>query len=416
MLIEYKNHKIFAFSDTHGFNGRLQIPKDADILICAGDCCKDCNQWDAIDEELWRFFDWYSRLPAKLRIYVPGNHDVLFDLNPEEAVKMIPKSIVLLEDSGIEFDGISFYGAVCRPWMFANTENHVPEGIDFLITHGPAEGHFDNNKGCKILKEFINDSKPKFHLFGHIHEEGEKMESTESTTYYNVSMYNQLKYHYQTMKENDELTHRVVKGIEEDIISSFSLNSFDYDKDKCLLSLRRNIINDMVLSHQEDIIDDIREFNDCLREALKEMYDRAHRVYADISKHQDYGDEIELTASLYLGNQYPKLHPVQGEDRQDLWDALCDGGWNVLYDEGICQLTLPDGPYQNSFEAFTGMDCPPPNWNEGLDKELTKDMNLLMQFHHLFDHTEFAITDFIYVREFYSEIKINITKGHKDDE
>ena len=170
----------------------------------------------------------------------------------------------------------------------------------------------------------------------------------------------------------------------------------------------------MVLSHQEDIIDDIREFNDCLREALKEMYDRAHRIYADISKHQDYGDEIELTASLYLGNQYPKLHPVQGEDRQDLWDALCDGGWNVLYDEGICQLTLPDGPYQNSFEAFTGMDCPPPNWNEGLDQELTKDMNLLMQFHHLFDHMEFAITDFIYVREFYSEIKINITKGMKD--
>ena len=42
-------------------------------------------------------------------------------------------------------------------------------------------------------------------------------------------------------------------------------------------------------------------------------------------------------------------------------------------------------------------------------------MNLLMQFHHLFDHTEFAITDFIYVREFYSEIKINITKGLKDD-
>ena len=105
----------------------------------------------------------------------------------------------------------------------------------------------------------------------------------------NISMYNQLKYHYQTMKVKDELTHRVVKRIEEDIVSSFSLNSFDYDKDKCLLSLRRNIINEMVLSHQEDIIDAIREFNDCLREALREMYDRAQRIYADVSKHQDYG-------------------------------------------------------------------------------------------------------------------------------
>ena len=25
MLIEYKNHKIFAFSDTHGLNDRLEI-------------------------------------------------------------------------------------------------------------------------------------------------------------------------------------------------------------------------------------------------------------------------------------------------------------------------------------------------------------------------------------------------------
>ena len=416
MLIEYKNHKIFAFSDTHGFNHRLEIPRDADILICAGDCCKDCNKWDAIDEEQQRFFDWYARQPAKLRIYVPGNHDVIFDLNPEAASEMVPSSIVLLNDSGIEFDGISFYGAACRPWMFTNTENHVPEGVDFLITHGPAEGHIDYGKGCQRLKKIINESKPKYHLFGHIHEEGGKTETTEATTYYNVSTYNQLIYHYPPMKENDELTHRVVKGIEEDIVSSFSLNTLDYDKDKCLLSLRRNIINEMVLSHQEDIIDDIRAFNDCLREALREMYDRAHRIYADVSKHQDYGDEIELTASLYLGNKYPKLHPVQGDDRQDLWDALCDGGWNVLYDEGITQLTLPCNACGNSFEAFTGMDCPPPNWNEGLDPELTKDMNLLMQFHHLFDHTEFAITDFIYVREFYSEIKINITKGLKDDE
>ena len=85
----------------------------------------------------------------------------------------------------------------------------------------------------------------------------------------------------------------------------------------------------------------------------------------------------------------------------------------MLYDEGICQLCLPSGPYHESFEAFTGMNIPPPNWNMGLDQELTKDMNLLMQFHHLFDHTEFAITDFIYVRDFYSEIKVNITKGLK---
>ena len=45
MTIEYKNHKIFAFSDTHGLNYRLKIPKDADILICAGDCADEIDRF-----------------------------------------------------------------------------------------------------------------------------------------------------------------------------------------------------------------------------------------------------------------------------------------------------------------------------------------------------------------------------------
>ena len=36
---------------------------------------------------------------------------------------------------------------------------------------------------------------------------------------------------------------------------------------------------------------------------------------------------------------------------------------------------------------------------------MTKDLHLIDAFHNLFDHTDFAITDFIYCREFYYEIK-----------
>lgn len=72
-------------------------------------------------------------------------------------------------------------------------------------------------------------------------------------------------------------------------------------------------------------------------------------------------------------------------------------------------LTFPrDEGY--TFDSFIGMDCPPPNWNEGLDPELTKDLHLISQFHNLFQHMLFAITDFIYVRKFRTEIKIEITK------
>jgi hypothetical protein len=42
----------------------------------------------------------------------------------------------------------------------------------------------------------------------------------------------------------------------------------------------------------------------------------------------------------------------------------------------------------------------------GLDQELTKDLHLIDAFHNLFDHTDFAITDFIYCRDFFYEIKV----------
>lgn len=241
MLIEYKNHKIFAFSDTHGLNHRLDIPKDVDILICAGDCLKEDNMV-YVDNEFLKFLNWYSHQDAKLKIYVPGNHEVFFEMNPEKAMQMMPSSIILLEDSGIEYDGISFWGAACRPWMFKGTEIKIPKDVDFLITHGAAEGHLDNKAGCQVLKKMIEESKPKHRIFGHVHEEGGKIESTETTTYYNVSMYNQLKYHYPSVDENNELDHWVVKGIEEDIVNSYNLDDNGYEEGKSLLSLRRKLI------------------------------------------------------------------------------------------------------------------------------------------------------------------------------
>ena len=118
---------------------------------------------------------------------------------------------------------------------------------------------------------------------------------------------------------------------------------------------------------------------------------------------------MEIWACCYLGNDYPALHPMQGENRQELWNALQDSGWNLLYDTGVffpLRLIGNYDPNSNDFDDFIGMNCPPPNWNEGLDQELTKDLHLTQAFHNLFDHTDFAITDFIYCRDFYYKIKV----------
>ena len=187
MTIEYKGHKIFAFSDTHGMYRRLNVPADADIIICAGDACEGFNPADLKD-----FFEWYLTIPAKLRIFVPGNHDRIFNTAPMRARNLIPGGIVYLEDEGIEYDGIKFYSVPARPYLKGAAT--IPAGIDFLITHGPAYGYLDKDIGCKQLFLSIASARPAYHIFGHVHEEGLKRKAMlGGTTYLNVSYFEALR-------------------------------------------------------------------------------------------------------------------------------------------------------------------------------------------------------------------------------
>ena len=213
--------------------------------------------------------------------------------------------------------------------------------------------------------------------------------------------------------EIDALCDYSVKMIEDEIVHAYK-NTYHYDfGDEVLLNLRRDIINKELLAHQADLLPEIIAFNDALREALHNMYDRAHRIWEKMIDIIDEGDgeEMELTAKCYFNADYPALHPIQGDDRQELWYALCDEDLNPLYADGISVLTLTFPRDEGcTFDSFIGMDCPPPNWNEGLDPVLTKDLHLISQFHNLFQHLPFAITDFIYARKFKTEINVEIRK------
>ena len=212
------------------------------------------------------------------------------------------------------------------------------------------------------------------------------------------------------MSIKEILQDYALQELEEQIIMSYDgpfSKLHDYTNERCLLEVRRHIINHQVLQHQEELLPDIIAFNDAMREALRTMFDKAHAVY---EANKDFGEEVTVEACCFLGSDYPALHPVQGENRQDFWNALQDSGWNVLYDSGITFPLELKRDASQSFDDFIGMNCPPPNWNEGLDQELTQDLHLIDAFHTLFDHTEFAITDFIYCRDFFYEIKVEIDK------
>ena len=73
-----------------------------------------------------------------------------------------------------------------------------------------------------------------------------------------------------------------IERIKREILWKYNDHRNDYTDCDCLLSLRKDMINKRVLAHQEEILPDIIAFNDALRDALKEMYDRAHCIWDSI--------------------------------------------------------------------------------------------------------------------------------------
>ena len=84
----------------------------------------------------------------------------------------------------------------------------------------------------------------------------------------------------------------------------------DYKQVECLLRVRKEMLNEQAMSHQEELLPDIIAFNDALRDALKVMYDRALSLYQQVSAIQP---NIELDAKCFLDYNYPKTHPYDSK-------------------------------------------------------------------------------------------------------
>ena len=116
--------------------------------------------------------------------------------------------------------------------------------------------------------------------------------------------------------------------------------------------------------------------------------------------------------NVFMSYKYSEIHPVQSIRARKMWNVL-----NGSYDKFI--PLYKDG--MNSID-FTGQETIPSeietvyiseeteNWNEGLDREKTKDMKLCYAFHNLYEHTSFSILDLLWVRDFY--IDINAESSH----
>lgn len=202
--------KIACCSDMHS-NLDFTI-EESDILLIAGDILPayrdpflSMNMQSIFLEN--DFYPWIEKQPANDAVFIAGNHDWIFDSSFD--IPTMPKKLHYLCNKEITINGLRIYGTPEQPvflnWAFNRTKkqleryfSNIPEGLDILLTHtGPYkvmdEVDLPNRKGnfgCKILKNKINEVKPKNVIYGHFHGCYGKIEK-DGITYINCSLINE---------------------------------------------------------------------------------------------------------------------------------------------------------------------------------------------------------------------------------
>ena len=198
--------RLVCISDTHMAHKGFSLP-DGDVLIHAGDATST-----GLSDEIDRFLNWFDSQPHAHKILSAGNHDWLFHRHPDMAAQLLAAhpGITYLEDSGVEIEGVKFWGSPWQPWFcdwafnlprkgqgLRDVWNRIPIDTEVLITHGPPHGILDQvsgvidysgeaeHLGCEEMKIRLVAVKPRVHVFGHIHG-GYGVAQSKATTYINA--------------------------------------------------------------------------------------------------------------------------------------------------------------------------------------------------------------------------------------
>lgn len=200
--------KIVCISDTHCQLDKVAVP-EGDILLHAGDLTYRGDIYEMAGELL---------ILGKLRrrfahvAFVCGNHDWLGERDPALLRSLAADhGLTWLQDESVTLDSttweraITVYGSAWTlefcGWAF-NMPRHdgtperawgkIPNGVDVLLTHGPAYGNLDESDdghlGCTALSRAIEMVKPKLHVFGHIHSGYGRKVGADGVTYVNASV------------------------------------------------------------------------------------------------------------------------------------------------------------------------------------------------------------------------------------
>ena len=179
--------KVLCFSDLHrnveAAAKLVENSKNADVLMGAGDFA---TRRMGVEDTLWVL----SGI-TKPAILVPGNGESAAEL--EEAVRVTGwKSAKVLHGTGCVVEGVEFWGVgggipvtPFGDWSYDFSEAEAGsllagcKSVAVLVVHSPPLDTVDHDssgqiRGSQAIREFVEKSRPKLVVCGHIHSDWEK--------------------------------------------------------------------------------------------------------------------------------------------------------------------------------------------------------------------------------------------------
>lgn len=182
--------RLWHISDSHNHHEQYIVPKNIDVVIFSGDCSQSIVNYEN-EREVLLFMDWMSKLDIERKIFVGGNHDISLTNGTLSVADFREHAITYLENSYTLVEGLLVWGspvtphfqahasAFCKPRMQTHKVwDNIHPLTDILVTHGPPKGILDlcwaehstiGVVGDANLSDVIRNIKPKLHLFGHVH-------------------------------------------------------------------------------------------------------------------------------------------------------------------------------------------------------------------------------------------------------
>jgi Icc-related predicted phosphoesterase len=183
--------RVVCISDIHG-----QLPQigACDLLLIAGDITPVTDHTTSF-QAAWlqnTFRVWLDDLPAWHICGVAGNHDFVFEKEPD----LVPKNLRwnYLQDSSVTIEGLKIYGTPWQPWFcdwafnspkknaeefLASKFAKIPGDTDILLAHGAPRGYGDfapaqgpnggEHVGSTALRDRLLEIAPPLTVFGHLH-------------------------------------------------------------------------------------------------------------------------------------------------------------------------------------------------------------------------------------------------------